>query len=165
MKIDLKKLLSARVDSIPFSGTLELQDEMLYGTKPFRLPVQFQGEITSRLDVLRLTAVMETTYFTTCARCLKPLSIPLSVNVDTLLVRKDDAQEEEDGVFLLEDDTAEIEEVLRPTLFLEIEMVYLCKPDCKGLCPHCGVDRNRTQCSCDGKQIDDRLAVLKSLLQ
>lgn len=43
-------------------------------------------------------------------------------------------------------------------------MTYLCKEDCKGLCPHCGADRNVTECDCESRQIDPRFAALRALL-
>lgn len=41
----------------------------------------------------------------------------------------------------------------------------LCKPDCKGLCPHCGENRNYVQCRCaeDKKLADSAFSVLKNL--
>ena len=69
MKIDLRKL--AHSDTLPFSGTIDLSGEELYGAKPFQSPVVFSGEVTSHLDVLRLTGEVKTTYHTCCARCLK----------------------------------------------------------------------------------------------
>lgn len=162
MKIDLKKLLNARTEIIPFQGTCDLSAECFYGVYPFRQPVSYTGEITNRLGVLRLTGTIQATYHTVCARCLEPLEVCLTAQADTLLMRKEQTQDEE--VFLLEDDTVEVEDVLIPALFLEIDMVYLCRPDCQGLCPHCGANRNITQCSCGEKQMDSRLAVLKTLL-
>ena len=53
-------------------------------------------------------------------------------------------------------------------VYLEVLMSWplkvLCKEDCKGLCPHCGADRNVTDCDCDKKQIDPRFAALRALL-
>ena len=36
----------------------------------------------------------------------------------------------------------------------------LCRPDCRGLCPTCGVDRNRLECACRTEEPDPRLAPL-----
>ena len=33
-------------------------------------------------------------------------------------------------------------------LFLQLPLVSVCRPDCKGLCPVCGVNRNHTACAC-----------------
>ena len=39
----------------------------------------------------------------------------------------------------------------------------LCDEQCRGLCPHCGVNRNTSQCSCTDQVGDPRLAVLRTL--
>jgi uncharacterized protein len=43
-------------------------------------------------------------------------------------------------------------------------MKPLCAEDCRGLCPECGVNLNRTACECTPKREDPRLAPLKQLL-
>lgn len=165
MKIDLRKLVSAKVESIPFDGTVDMSDETFGGEKPFRQPVKYAGEIMNQTDVLRLRGTVETTLSTCCARCLKPLEIPLSAQIDMILLPDDGEAEEADDIFLYEGDAVDPEDVLIPEMLLGIDMVYLCKEDCKGLCPHCGADRNVSSCDCGEKQIDDRLAVLKTLLK
>jgi uncharacterized protein len=39
----------------------------------------------------------------------------------------------------------------------------LCQPDCKGLCPHCGINRNLATCECAEKPVDPRLAALAGI--
>jgi len=39
----------------------------------------------------------------------------------------------------------------------------LCADDCKGLCPKCGVNRNKELCACVEDKGDPRLAVLRNL--
>jgi uncharacterized protein len=39
----------------------------------------------------------------------------------------------------------------------------LCDEQCRGLCPHCGVNRNASECSCAHQVGDPRLAVLRTL--
>lgn len=162
MKIDLRKL--AHSDTLPFSGTIDLSGEELYGANPFQSPVVFSGEVTSHLDVLRLTGEVKTTYHTCCARCLKSLEIPLSAEVDVVLSR-DPSAEEEDDAFIVEGTEFEVENVLVPALILQVDMIYLCREDCKGLCPSCGCDLNESVCSCGSKQVDPRMAVLAKLLE
>ena len=144
MKIDLRKLISASGGEIPYSGTADLSGEDLYGAYPFQSPVTY--------------------YSTCCARCLKPLEIDLSADADVILSRDGDA-EDVDDVFPIENDEVEVEDILIPALILQVGMTYLCKEDCKGLCPSCGCDRNETVCSCGAKQADPRMAVLAKLLE
>ena len=165
MKIDLRKLVSAKVEHIPFDGTVDLSEEMINGEKPLQNSVTYEGEIQNHTDILRLEGNICTILSTKCARCLQPLEIPLSVDVDMVLMPQDGTAIEEEDTFLYQGDEIDPEDVMIPELLFNIDMVYLCKEDCKGLCPHCGGDRNISSCDCGGKQIDDRLAVLKTLLK
>ncbi|MBC7811758.1 MAG: DUF177 domain-containing protein [Burkholderiales bacterium] len=40
----------------------------------------------------------------------------------------------------------------------------LCRPDCAGLCPDCGINLNHATCDCEANRVDPRLAKLKELL-
>ncbi|MBD3246441.1 MAG: hypothetical protein GF333_05460 [Candidatus Omnitrophica bacterium] len=42
----------------------------------------------------------------------------------------------------------EIDEAVREEILLRFPMKVLCRPDCKGMCPACGVNRNNEPCSC-----------------
>ena len=52
-------------------------------------------------------------------------------------------------------------ELVREELALAVPMVSWCKPDCRGLCSTCGVNRNTTDCDCDAKRVDPRWEKLK----
>ena len=54
-------------------------------------------------------------------------------------------------------------EVLSTCFILDMETKFLCKEDCKGLCPSCGKNLNLGPCGCR-KEIDPRFAVLEQLL-
>ena len=45
---------------------------------------------------------------------------------------------------------------------LALPVKALCAPDCKGLCPACGINRNEASCDCAG-EADPRLATLRGL--
>ena len=165
MKIDLRNLSGKPGASLPFSGEADLRREELYGAYPFQRPVVYSGEIKNHLGVLHLTGTIKTIYSTCCARCLEPLEIEMEAQTDTLLTHDPAAADSEDEVFLLTGNEVEVEDILAPALFLQVEMAYLCDPDCKGLCPHCGINRNQSSCSCADREIDPRLAVLESLLK
>ena len=44
---------------------------------------------------------------------------------------------------MLTSESVDPADVLVPALILQVQMTYLCKEDCKGLCPHW---RRRPQC-------------------
>jgi uncharacterized protein len=65
-------------------------------------------------------------------------------------------------LFPFDGDKIDLEPLMREQFVLAIPYAPLCKEDCKGLCPQCGIDRNTASCTCE-KPIDPRLAALKGL--
>jgi uncharacterized protein len=57
----------------------------------------------------------------------------------------------------------ELTEDVRQTVLVEIPWHPLCREDCRGLCPRCGVDRNATECGCDPGPRDSRWDALREL--
>jgi len=53
--------------------------------------------------------------------------------------------------------------LLRQEIILHFPVVSVCSKSCKGLCPVCGVDLNKENCSCDKEQGLKQLSILKEL--
>ena len=60
-------------------------------------------------------------------------------------------------------DSLLLEDVLREQVLLSLPVRTLCKPDCKGLCPRCGENRNSQSCSCEVGPSDPRWEALAGL--
>ena len=56
-----------------------------------------------------------------------------------------------------------MDEILSSLFILDMETKFLCREDCKGLCPTCGKNLNLGPCGCR-KSLDPRFAVLEQLL-
>ena len=54
----------------------------------------------------------------------------------------------------------DIMSLVRQTLALTEDIRFLCKPECKGLCPHCGKNLNEGTCKCKDENLSP-FAVLK----
>ena len=54
--------------------------------------------------------------------------------------------------------------MVREVLLIDMPIQPTCKPDCAGLCPICGENRNEVECSHPEAEIDPRMAVLKTLI-
>lgn len=163
MKLDLKRISVTDGAVIPFSYDADLTKEEMNGEYPFRTPVHIEGEVRNHLGVLKLHATAKARYETRCARCLAPVHVDLDVPCDMILSHEEQ-KDDRDDVYQLEGDTVELDDIIIPVLILEVDFAYYCKPDCKGLCPKCGKNLNEGPCSCDGREIDSRLAVLQKLL-
>lgn len=73
-------------------------------------------------------------------------------------------EEDQDTYILAEDGKLGLNELFRADILLALPTKYLCKEDCKGLCPVCGMNLNNSSCQCNKRQIDPRLEVLKQLI-
>ena len=106
-----------------------------------------------------------------CARCIEPVELPSSGEFDLVFrpigadrgapVRSITASETEIGYY--QNDSLLLEDVLREQVMLSLPVRTLCKPDCKGLCPRCGVNRNLEPCRCDTGNTDPRWEALSGL--
>lgn len=56
-------------------------------------------------------------------------------------------------------------EVVRQRILLSVPVHSVCKPDCKGLCPKCGQNRNEGDCRCQAESGDPRWSALRDLLR
>jgi len=106
-----------------------------------------------------------------CARCVEPVEAPLAADFDLIFrpagadsdppERSITAPETEIGYY--QEDSLLLEDVLREQVLLSLPARTLCKPDCKGLCPRCGVNRNNQTCTCEEGPPDPRWEALAGL--
>ena len=106
-----------------------------------------------------------------CARCVEPVKIPLAGDFDLIFrpigvdagatEHSISAPETEIGYY--QEDSLLLEDVLREQVLLSLPVRTLCKPDCKGLCPRCGKNRNLEVCSCEEGPADPRWEALSDL--
>jgi uncharacterized protein len=98
-----------------------------------------------------------------CARCVEPVEIPLGAEFDLIFRPAGQTRGAGtvdycagDGNRLLSKGQSLLEDVLREQVLLSLPAKTLCKPDCKGLCPRCGVNRNIQPCNCEEGPSDPR---------
>jgi len=120
---------------------------------------------------IRLRGRFAGNFQTPCARCLEPVALPLAGDYDLIFrplgadadapERSITADEAEIGYY--QEDSLALEDVLREQVLLSLPVRTLCKPDCKGLCPRCGINRNSQTCSCEEGPSDSRWEALAGL--
>jgi uncharacterized protein len=120
---------------------------------------------------IRLVGRLAGNFQVPCARCVEPVGIPVEADFDLIFrpvvadaevpERSITAPETEIGYYL--NDSLALEDVLREQVLLSLPVRTLCKPDCKGLCPRCGENRNSQVCSCDVGPSDPRWEALSGL--
>ena len=119
-------------------------------------------EIRNTADIVTARFFGEIPYQTVCDRCLSPISETLKFDY-TKDVQKEDIGDDFDGIALKPDEMFDYEQELTTEVLISFPAKHLCHEDCKGLCPVCGCNLNERTCSCEQKELDPRLEVLRKL--
>ena len=164
--------MQIRVSEIPDEGLQVLDPGALGPIYPdpawtldtVSLLVERQGQTVA------VTGSFEATAHQACGRCLEPLVARVAPDVDLQLVpppsvRQGETELAQDDleVDFYQGDLLDLGSLLRSETDLALPMKPLCRPDCRGLCPVCGGNKNVTECRCDARGPDPRLAPLEAL--
>ena len=147
MKINIASVLRNDGASKAFSGNVELGTVNYMGsTLAFTGPLLVEGTVLNIGDTLEITASVTGEYETECSRCgkkvLEKLSAELFESIDSEFT---DVDEE---CVTISGNVIDISGSIDACIFGSIPMQFLCKEDCKGLCPVCGIDLNNNECNC-----------------
>ena len=141
-------------------------------------PVELTVRLTKDSKKIRLTGRLRTTLEVECSRCLDAFRVPVDADLDQMFLPEgteitgasddddeDGGQEADAGVSFYKDDTIDLGGLMRDEFYIALPMKPLCKVDCKGLCPVCGVNWNRETCTCKIEWTDSRMDSLRTLLK
>jgi DUF177 domain-containing protein len=171
MLLDLTKLHGPRerVERTLDPSAFDPQDEEYRVAAPVELSIDVEK---AGGEALRVSGRVKTRLELVCSRCVEPFDVPVDTSFELRYVpQAENAGEGEREI--AEDDlttafyregTLDISELLGEQFQLALPMKPLCSDDCRGLCPECGTNLNRTTCSCAPKWEDPRLAPLRALL-
>ncbi|MFI6131848.1 YceD family protein [Micromonospora sp. NPDC051141] len=101
-----------------------------------------------------------------CGRCLREIDDSVVVNVQELYAYEDSTTDEttdEDEVGRMQGDLIDLEPALRDAVVLALPTNPLCREDCPGLCPDCGVHWDDLPADHSHQQVDPRWAGLSQL--
>jgi uncharacterized protein len=107
-----------------------------------------------------------------CARCLAPILRAWEAEVLELHRTApgrdeevfEDVDEDLDYALVDGDTQLELDQMVRDALVVGQPLRTLCRPDCAGLCPTCGADRNSEPCAHgDDRPVDPRWGALRDL--
>lgn len=162
MICDLSTVLNNDGACLTISGTVDAGNAADGLGVTFSNGVCVTGEIVCRSDVLELSAHVEGTFHTNCARCLKELELPLSFDFTETLTQNSEEIDNKDSVIVFSGTTVDLSEIVSSNILLNLSYKYLCSEDCRGLCPKCGADLNDGPCGCEDDEIDPRWEKLKN---
>ena len=165
LKVDLgllKRLKHLEIDeSVPASDPMWDQAGLTLDE-----PLRVHLDLEEQFDDVVANGTLQAKANMPCRRCLEPVDVELDHPVRLLFragITELEAESEEGHVYALPEKAKELDltHPIREHVILGMPQYVLCKEDCRGLCPHCGVDQNRGTCDCTQDPADDRWAALK----
>lgn len=122
--------------------------------------VTVRVRLESFLGGLRAKGRVEAPWHGVCRRCSAPVLGRSSVAVNERFVDQRAPGDEE--AYLIDHDMVDLAPLAHDAILLDLPLAPLCREDCKGLCPFCGIDRNEATCDCQAPR-DPRWATLDGL--
>lgn len=163
--LGLAKIIDCPGGSVPFETSVDFSDLQYGNSFPVTEPVTASGVVRNTAGVLMMTGRVSTCIHGTCDRCAAEFDRDVEFPIQVVLVDELANEENEDEwVFHLEGDSADLDDIIRTVFVLNMDSKILCRPDCKGLCFRCGKNLNEGPCNCQ-KELDPRFAALKQLLE
>lgn len=132
-------------------------------------PAWVRGELCNTGEVITLSGTAIVPVKLRCARCLEEFDARVEAQLEDQYretpAPPDEADSrralEEEGVILFHGPEVDLDSPVRESLALAVPMQPLCNEDCRGICPACGLDLNRSDCRCRPEVGDPRLEALR----
>jgi len=158
MILDLDRHPSGRSE-LALDGTLDLG---LADGRPETARVSGTAVVQNLESRVLVSGTLEAEGTAECGRCLEDFTLKWDVPLDVMVLRDVDTDETEGETLLILQQKGEVDlrETLRECAILGYPQAAVCRTDCKGLCPECGIDRNRDTCDCEKEDVDPRWAGL-----
>ncbi|MGB0111764.1 MAG: DUF177 domain-containing protein [Ilumatobacteraceae bacterium] len=142
------------VDAVIEAAPLDVAHERLVGD------VHVDVALEALRDGIAVTGTVSADWATVCRRCLTEITGRAIAPVDELY----QLEPLDPEAYLVEDGQLDLAPMVREVILLELDLERVCRDDCAGLCPVCGLDRNDSACECDSSVRDDRWAALEGFV-
>jgi|GEM_PF-349950 len=131
--------LSEKISSFEYNGAVY----------DFAGPVSIEARYLPQEGHIAVFGDVSAKLKTDCARCLCDVEFDLKIEFNERFSR----DRHEDDIYLFEGHDIGLEKAILDNIMLNLPMYVYCKPDCKGLCVHCGIDLNKEKCDCEEENL------------
>lgn len=163
MLFELKSVFQNEGEEKQVNYKLDIADIDIDGVFPFRTPIDVTATAKNRASLVSLTIRACFSYSRSCDRCSTDFTREMDMLFEHKLAQTlvDDGN---DDYIETPDFKLELDDIFISDILLSLPQKNLCKDDCKGLCQICGKNLNEGDCSCDKREIDPRLEMLKQFM-
>lgn len=156
-----------RLEGSPEEGGISPGDADMIGK------IVLVGDFIRSDKKVEIQAQVKGTVRQECGRCLKPVENRIDAQFRLYcerLGKRETQQEPEDradegGLLYYDGQTLDLRDEIRQIVLLDVPWYPLCDPDCRGLCPVCGTDKNTGECACSPQRAPGPWDALKGMIE
>lgn len=103
-----------------------------------------------------------------CDRCLADVSVSLPLEIEREVdmgLTEEERRKALDEQSFIEGYDLNVDRLVLNEILLDWPAKVLCRPDCRGLCPTCGINLNHETCSCSSETVDPRMEKIQKIFQ
>ena len=134
-------------------------------------PVKVSGNVRIAGVEVFVSGHIETRAQVECDRCLQQVETPVQSDFELQYIpgteyassQAAELTENDLSVSVFDGEAIDVDEIVKEQILLAVPTRMLCRPDCQGICPNCGIDKNTGECACSTDEVDPRWAALKNL--
>lgn len=104
---------------------------------------QLRGTFFGADETVSIDARLTVTVHAHCARCLAPVSYPMDI-----AFKADFRRTPDEDSYPIVGHQIDAGDAAFMALLSEMPLRFVCREDCRGLCPVCGCNRNISPCTC-----------------
>lgn len=170
MKLSIKDIIGSPDSKTLLSVVPEFTTVVLADGEEVTLSDKSPVEVTVTLsgkNAVRISGLVKFEFDASCNRCLEAVKTTVESELDVAFTVSDGAvvQDDEEPYAFVDGDEIDLDVILLEEILVNYPAKVLCRPDCKGLCPVCGKNRNITDCECDTTVLDPRMAQFLDFLK
>ncbi len=146
MLLDISRALRAPGTEFPFLVGEEIPPQDILGETVSFDKVVLSGFFSSGGESILIHGQLTTVAHARCANCLEAAAIKVESPFREIFVK--DGDPEDPDKFAFEGEALDLSQLALSLTVLALPMRFLCREDCKGLCPVCGGNLNENLCTC-----------------
>lgn len=146
MVLDIEKALENAGAIFHADLCEKIDSENLPSDCEFAENVVLSVDYTITEDGLLIWGKLAASIKATCARCLNELIYPVEAELSEVY---QELSSDEDEAYPYEGSLVNLDKMVIDQILLKLPVRFLCRENCKGLCPHCGKNLNDGGCNCE----------------
>ena len=146
MLLDVSPALKDQGNEFPFLVRGGISPQDILGEAVSFDEAVLEGRFSATGRSVLLHGQLSTAAHARCANCLRPAQVKLAVPFREMFVQ--DGDPEDPDKFAFQGHTLALDHLALSVAVLALPLRFICRGDCRGLCPVCGEDLNKASCTC-----------------